>query len=91
MKNLLLSISLSLLCAVAFSQPNMQLLSKEHDFGVFKEEAGRQTFNFIVTLIVPSFKVGDNFMFIVGQKIDFIIPLIVFILISRKKTGPPFM
>jgi Protein of unknown function (DUF1573) len=49
MKNLLLSISFSLLCAVAFSQPKMQLLSTLHDFGIFKEEAGRQTFNFIVT------------------------------------------
>ena len=28
----------------------MQLsTSKEHDFGTFKEEAGRQTFDFIVT------------------------------------------
>ena len=49
MKNLILSISLLLLGAVAFSQPKMQLLTKEHDFGVFKEEAGKQTFNFIVT------------------------------------------
>ena len=49
MKNLFLSISLLLLGAVAFSQPRMQLLTTEHDFGVFKEEAGRQTFNFIVT------------------------------------------
>jgi hypothetical protein len=49
MKNLFLSISLLLFGAVAFSQPRMQLLSTEHDFGVFKEEAGRQTFNFIVT------------------------------------------
>jgi hypothetical protein len=49
MKNLFLSISLILFTAVAFSQPKMQLLTKEHNFGVFKEEAGRQTFNFIVT------------------------------------------
>ena len=49
MKNLFLSIWLFLLGAVAFSQPKMQLLTTEHDFGVFKEEAGRQTFNFLVT------------------------------------------
>jgi Protein of unknown function (DUF1573) len=49
MKNLFLSISFLLLGAVAFSQAKMQLLTTEHDFGVFKEEAGRQTFNFIVT------------------------------------------
>jgi hypothetical protein len=49
MKNLFISISFLLLGAVVFSQPKMQLLTKEHDFGVFKEETGRQTFNFIVT------------------------------------------
>jgi hypothetical protein len=49
MKNLFLSFSLLLLSAVAFSQPKMQLLTTVHDFGIFKEEAGRQTFNFIVT------------------------------------------
>ena len=49
MKNLFLTASLFLLSAVAFSQPKLQLLTTEHDFGIFKEEAGRQTFNFIVT------------------------------------------
>ena len=49
MKNLFISISFLLLGTVALSQPKMQLLTTEHDFGVFKEEAGRQTFNFIVT------------------------------------------
>jgi len=49
MKNLL-SVFLFLLSgAAAFSQPKMQLLTTEHDFGVFREEAGRQTFNFIIT------------------------------------------
>ena len=27
----------------------MQISATEHDFGTFKEEAGRQTFDFIVT------------------------------------------
>lgn len=49
MKNLFLSVSLFLLSTVAFSQARLQLLTTEHDFGIFKEEAGRQTFNFIVT------------------------------------------
>ncbi len=31
------------------SQAKMQLLETEHDFGKFKEEAGRQTYDFIVT------------------------------------------
>lgn len=30
------------------SETTMQLAEKEHDFGTFKEEAGRQTYNFIV-------------------------------------------
>jgi hypothetical protein len=49
MKNLFFTVSFFLLSAVAFSQPKLQLLTTEHDFGIFKEEAGRQTFNFIVT------------------------------------------
>ena len=49
MKNLLF-IFLFLLCGIAvYAQPRLQLLNTEHDFGVFKEEAGRQTFNFILT------------------------------------------
>lgn len=59
MKNVFLSVSFLLLSAVAFSQPKMQLLTSEHDFGIFKEEAGRQTFNFIVT------NTGDSALFIV--------------------------
>jgi hypothetical protein len=31
------------------AQPKMQISGTEHDFGTFKEEAGRQTFDFIVT------------------------------------------
>jgi hypothetical protein len=31
------------------AQTKMQLAATEHDFGTFKEEAGRQTFDFIVT------------------------------------------
>lgn len=31
------------------SETTMQLSSKEHDFGTFKEEAGRQTYDFVVT------------------------------------------
>jgi hypothetical protein len=49
MKNLIFSIMLILLGAVAYSQPKIQILGAEHDFGVFKEEAGPQTYNFIVT------------------------------------------
>jgi hypothetical protein len=49
MKNLFLTFSLILIATVAFSQPRVQFLSKEHDFGVVKEQNGPQTFNFIVT------------------------------------------
>jgi hypothetical protein len=58
MKNLLLTFSLILLGAAAFSQPKVQFLTKVHDFGIFKEEAGPQTFNFIVT------NMGDSALFI---------------------------
>jgi hypothetical protein len=60
MKNLFLSISFLLLGAVALSQPRLQLLNTEHDFGVFKEESGRQTFNFLVT------NTGDSALFIMN-------------------------
>jgi hypothetical protein len=52
MKRLFLFISLLISGASGFSQyaqTKMQLSVKEHDFGTFKEEAGRQTFDFIVT------------------------------------------
>jgi hypothetical protein len=58
MKNLFLTFSIILLGAVAFSQPKVQFLSKEHDFGVFKEEGGLQKFNFIVV------NSGDSALFI---------------------------
>jgi hypothetical protein len=32
-----------------FAQTKMQISATEHDFGTFKEEAGRQTFDFLVT------------------------------------------
>jgi hypothetical protein len=60
MKRMFFSISLLLLGAVTFAQPRMQLLSTEHDFGVFKEEAGRQTFNFLVT------NTGDSALVIIN-------------------------
>jgi hypothetical protein len=38
-----------LLGAAGYSQPRIQLLTREHDFGTVKEEGGPQTYNFIVT------------------------------------------
>jgi len=49
MKNLLFTFSFLLLGTLTFAQPKIQLLTSEHDFGKFKEEAGRQSFNFLVT------------------------------------------
>ncbi|HZY24275.1 MAG TPA: DUF1573 domain-containing protein, partial [Bacteroidales bacterium] len=52
MKHLFLCISLLILGISAHSQvatTKMQLSATEHDFGTFKEEAGRQTFDFIIT------------------------------------------
>jgi len=48
MKRTALVILSILLSAMAFSQPMMQVSTSEHDFGQFKEEAGRQTYNFAV-------------------------------------------
>lgn len=41
----------SLLCFGFFinAQPVLELKTKEHDFGKFKEEAGRQQYDFVVT------------------------------------------
>jgi len=40
---------LSILFGIAvYGQPKMQLSSADHDFGQFKEEAGKQTYNFAV-------------------------------------------
>jgi hypothetical protein len=52
MKRLFLFISLLIFgatCFAQYAQTKMQLSVTEHDFGTFKEEAGRQTFDFIVT------------------------------------------
>jgi hypothetical protein len=52
MKRLFFIISLLIFAISARSQvatTKMQLAATEHDFGTFKEEAGRQTFDFIVT------------------------------------------
>jgi hypothetical protein len=58
MKNLILSMLFLLSSVAVMSQARMQMLTTEHDFGVFKEEAGRQTFNFLVT------NTGDSALFI---------------------------
>jgi hypothetical protein len=52
MKRLLFLISLLFLGVIIkgqVAQTKMQLSATEHDFGTFKEEAGRQTFDFVVT------------------------------------------
>ncbi len=48
MKRLFLIISLASLSYILFSQPAMKLSGTEHDFGKFKEEAGKQKFDFTV-------------------------------------------
>lgn len=60
MKNVLFIFSLLLSGSAVFAQPRIQFLTNEHDFGKFKEEAGRQTFNFIVT------NTGDSALMIVN-------------------------
>jgi hypothetical protein len=49
MKKLFLFFSILSLSASIMAQPLMKLSFSEHDFGTFKEEAGRQTFDFMVT------------------------------------------
>jgi Protein of unknown function (DUF1573) len=49
MKNSILSLFFLLSAVSADGQPKMNLKVTEHDFGVFKEEAGRQAFTFVVT------------------------------------------
>lgn len=52
MKRLLLFLSLLIFGVTVnaqVAQTKMQLSATEHDFGTFKEEAGRQTFDFLVT------------------------------------------
>jgi hypothetical protein len=59
MKNLLIAFLFLLSGASVYAQPKMQLLTTDHDFGVFKEEAGRQSYNFIVT------NTGDSALMII--------------------------
>lgn len=49
MKRVLLFFSISALSFSLLSQPVMKLSVTEHDFGTFKEEAGSQKFDFVVT------------------------------------------
>ena len=49
MKRLFLFFSILSLGASVLAQPVMKVLVPEHDFGTFKEEAGRQTFIFVVS------------------------------------------
>jgi hypothetical protein len=49
MKRLFLVFSILSIGASVLAQPVMKLTSSEHDFGTFKEEAGRQTFDFMVS------------------------------------------
>ena len=43
------SLFLVLLLNAQYAQTKMKVSETEHDFGTFKEEAGRQTYDFIVT------------------------------------------
>lgn len=49
MKRFLLTSVSVFLCAALFSQPKIQVSKYEHDFGTFREEDGRQLYNFEVT------------------------------------------
>jgi len=49
MKKVCLIISTLILSISVIAQPAMKLLQTEHNFGTFKEEAGRQTHEFLVT------------------------------------------
>ncbi len=49
MKKLLILLPILILSASGFSQAVMKLSEKEHDFGTFKEEAGKQGYEFVVT------------------------------------------
>ena len=49
MKRLFLFFSILMIGAIIFAQPVMKVSKSTHDFGTFKEEAGKQTFDFIVT------------------------------------------
>jgi hypothetical protein len=49
MKKCFLLVSFLISALALAAQPMMRLSATEHDFGTFKEEAGRQTYNFDVT------------------------------------------
>lgn len=49
MKKLFLNLCLVLFSVSLAAQPVMKVSKMEHDFGTFKEEAGRQKFDFVVT------------------------------------------
>jgi hypothetical protein len=49
MRKLLLFLSVSALSVSLLSQPVMKLSATEHDFGTFKEEAGSQKYDIIIT------------------------------------------
>jgi len=49
MKKIILFSTIVLMSASLFAQPVMKLSEQNHDFGKFKEEAGRQSYDFIVT------------------------------------------
>lgn len=49
MKKLLLFFSVLSMGASLLAQPVLKLIVTEHDFGTFKEEAGKQSFDFIVS------------------------------------------
>jgi len=49
MKKIILLISIFTVSASLLAQPVMKLSTTEYNFGTFKEEAGRQTYDFIVT------------------------------------------
>lgn len=49
MRRVIFSLVLLLSAGLLLAQPVLKLTEIEHDFGTFKEEAGRQTYDFIVT------------------------------------------
>ncbi len=49
MKRLFLFLSVLSVSASVIAQPVMKLSESEHNFGTFKEEAGKQTYDFLVT------------------------------------------
>jgi hypothetical protein len=49
MKKLILFLSVVILGTTVYSQPVMKLSKTEHDYGKFKEEAGKQSFDILVT------------------------------------------